>query len=377
MEALPKMIMVVLLIFSCNNQVDCYALDSNSWRIPVTKNGPFFNAVSCNGRINFCLTSADGSMISGIRLKAPYVRSRHCGEPMQISSQLLMTSRCDLYSDVVQRPRWGGPIGKVVRYFNQVLMGSLFAFIVRVQNKFRTHRLKTLTDLVWKRPHKRGLLSVSNHLSVMDDPGLFAACLPWWRLPNSKFRWTICTEDVFFANPFVQKLLGAGNGLPLDRSGSLEQPMFQRFQEKLDNGNWCHIFPEGRVWQRWRYNDTDTHLGKFKFGVGKLIAHCKNQPIVVPFFHKGMDMVVPEKVTKNLKKPSVPKSLIPKTGQDVTMWVGEPIDFTEKIAKFNEVHPGMLDNWSSTSETLGLYVDITNDIYAAVKKLEDEAWPKP
>ena len=372
------MVIFILILLSCSTRTNSYAPRGTSPRMHAIKSNPIFNTI--------CGDFAPSVFVpvNGLKLSAQQQRSWYVNRLMQPSSspratnpQLQMTSRCDLYSDVVKRPRWGGPFGMIVRYLNQVFVGSIFAFIVRVLNKFKAHRLNTLTDLVWNRSEKRGLLTVSNHLSVMDDPGLFAACLPWWCLPNSKFRWTICTEDVFFANPFVQKLLGAGNGLPLDRSGSLEQPMFQRFQEKLDGGNWCHIFPEGRVWQRWRYNDTDTHLGKFKFGVGKLIAHCKNQPIVVPFFHKGMDMVVPEKVTTNLKKPSVPISIVPRGGQEVTIWVGEPIDFTEKVAKFNEKHPGILNGWSSTTESLELYSDITKDIYAAVKKLEDEAWPKP
>ena len=36
----------------------------------------------------------------------------------------------------------------------------------------------------------------------------------------------------------------------------------------------------------------------------------------------------------------------------------------------------MLDNWQSTPETIDLYVDITNDIYTAMKELEVIAWPK-
>ena len=53
----------------------------------------------------------------------------------------------------------------------------------------------------------------------MDDPGIFSAFVPWWIFPLNKLRWSICTEDVFFANKYVQKIMAGGNGLPLDRSG--------------------------------------------------------------------------------------------------------------------------------------------------------------
>jgi monolysocardiolipin acyltransferase len=86
-----------------------------------------------------------------------------------------------------------------------------------------------------------------------------------------------------------------GHTIPLNREGSIDQLPFQYFYSKLDSGSWCHIFPEGGIRQRWRYvEDREPVLGKFKIGVGKLIAHCSVCPIVVPMYHKGMDAVSPE-----------------------------------------------------------------------------------
>jgi Acyltransferase len=48
-------------------------------------------------------------------------------------------------------------------------------------------------------------------------------------------------------NKWLQRILAGGNVVPLDRSGSLEQPLFQMFQKKIAEGSWCHIFPEGKV----------------------------------------------------------------------------------------------------------------------------------
>jgi monolysocardiolipin acyltransferase len=174
----------------------------------------------------------------------------------------------------------------------------------------------------------------------------------------------------------VQKILAAGNVIPLDRSGSLEQPLFQRFQEKLAEGNWCHIFAEGKVRQEWRFEDDEPRLGEFKYGVGKLIAHCEKTPIVIPFYHKGMDKVIPEKVLekKKTKRASTPKSLVPRGGNDITVYIGEPIDFSEKMRAFRERHPGALDSWRSTMESIHLYEEITLAIRAEVLKLEAEAW---
>ena len=67
--------------------------------------------------------------------------------------------------------------------------------------------------------------------------------------------------------------------------------------------------------------------------MGKLIAHCKNSPIVVPIYHRGMDNVIPEKILKDkkTKKPSTPISPIPRIGNDIRLFVGESLDFTEKV----------------------------------------------
>ncbi len=35
-------------------------------------------------------------------------------------------------------------------------------------------------------------------------------------------------------------------------------------------------------------------LGKLKWGVGKLIAHAPTPPVVIPFFHMGMETILPQ-----------------------------------------------------------------------------------
>jgi hypothetical protein len=58
------------------------------------------------------------------------------------------------------------------------------------------------------------------------------------------------------------------------------------------------------------------------------------------------------------------------------MYIGESLDFTEKVKEFEEKYPGMLSTWKSTSETINLYAEITRDIRIAVLKLESEAYKR-
>lgn len=291
----------------------------------------------------------------------------------------LRVSRCDEYSELIKKPVYRQNIlWTIVKYFNTLVVASFFSLILRVFNKLKVIRRTVLLDHVFKRTKGQGLLTVSNHQSVMDDPGLWSAILPFWRMWPNQNRWSICTEDVFFANKVVQFVSALGNVLPLDRSGSLDQPLFQRLFEKLSGGSWCHVFAEGRVWQRWRFDEGEAVLGPFKIGVGKLLAHCAVSPMIIPIYHKGMDDVVPEKQPppdkKKTKRTMPPNSIIPRIGNNIEVWVGSPFSLQHKINAFNEKYPDMLKSWTSTPETINLYSELTDDIRTEMLKLEAEAW---
>lgn len=48
-----------------------------------------------------------------------------------------------------------------------------------------------------------------------------------------------------------------------------------------------------------------------------------------------MDQIIPEKVLKDkkTKKPSTPISAVPRAGKEIKLFVGESLDFTEKVKK--------------------------------------------
>jgi monolysocardiolipin acyltransferase len=177
----------------------------------------------------------------------------------------------------------------------------------------------------------------------------------------------------------LASIFSGGNVIPLNRSGSHDQVLFKRFHEKLDQGAWCHVFAEGRVWQSWRFELNEEKLGKFKFGIGKLVAHSKEAPLVLPIYHKGLDLVLPEKeLTGNakLRLRSSPSAMMPKIGNNIDMYIGDPIDFTNEIDVFRKQYPGKLDQWESSPECIDLYVTISEKIRQGVMKLEAEAWAK-
>lgn len=168
--------------------------------------------------------------------------------------------------------------------------------------------------------------------------------------------------------------------MPLDRAGSIDQPILERFLEKVRDGHWGHIFPEGRVWQNWRFNvEREPVLGKFKAGIGKVIAHSfPNDPVVLPIYHAGMDGIIPERILPADQRhlPSTPKSAKPQSGNHIRIYVGEPISFHEKLAAFHSKYPDDLKDWKTTLRKIELYREITAEIRQKVLELEAKAYKR-
>ena len=254
----------------------------------------------------------------------------------------------------------------------------------------------------------RGMLTVSNHTSVLDDPMLQAALVgfrPAWNSENH--RWGVCKKSICFKTPFHAAFTGAGKVIPVVVGDGLEQPLFKASARKLADGDWVHIFPEGACNQTGRVGvgtlrkkmegyvvtrdeDLAEKIGRLKWGAGKLVARVafgesREPPLIVPYYHVGMQDVMPQ---RNLPDDNALKHVAPRVGKRVRVVVGDPVDVSDLIAEYEKKHgprrlaSAVVDSvtnterfqgWEgSTAPELELYSAITRRIQHALEALENE-----
>lgn len=194
------------------------------------------------------------------------------------------------------------------------------------------------------------LLTACNHTSTLDDPGLLAVLLPWKSSWNSfRVRWSLGAKEIMFKNPLFNWFFKAGQVIPIERGAGIEQEGVYLSIKKLNEGEWVHIFPEGKVNQ----------LGKIlplRWGIGKIIAEADKTPPVLLFYHVGMDKILPG--GSGFYNRFVPRPFQKK----VFVIFGKPINFEEMIKLHRE---------KGNSPKI-LYKEITDTIQKELKKLETE-----
>jgi len=229
-------------------------------------------------------------------------------------------------------------------------------------NKVSVHNTETLVREIEKTHKERQpLITVSNHISNLDDP------ICWGVLPinllcsASTMRWTLGASNILFPNPVYGKFFELGKCIKIVRGDGIYQEGMNTVIDRLTEGQWLHIYPEGRV------NQSGTLL-YFKWGVGRMVAECFRKtgiiPTVLPIYHTGLQNAMP-----------LGKKAIPRPFQKLDIFVGETIDCEPTINKF------LIDNNISSLDCLEgnelkqkeLYKQITSQIEQRFKSLELES----
>lgn len=181
--------------------------------------------------------------------------------------------------------------------------------------------------------------------------------------------------------------------------------MLEAIFEKVQDGEWVHIFPEGKICQHegacltsstsvvyasplvvtilmlmlarslfdvvlgGRESPRREELGRLKWGVGKLIARSAVRPVVVPIYHYNMEKIMPQNANNQLI------SMVPTTGNVISARVGAPLSFDDLFAAFESERVVGAAPWRTQEREKALYQAITKRIEDALLELAAAPFP--
>lgn len=207
--------------------------------------------------------------------------------------------------------------------FTIAAVGVFSKLITGFFNRSRVYNIAVLERAIdAKSSANVPLLTVSNHHSCFDDPGIWGV-LPLRQICNKNVtRWSLAAHDICFTNRLHSRFFMSGKCIPVVRGAGVHQPAIDVCIEKLAAGDWVHIFPEGKV-------NVTKETVRFKWGIGRILFETPRMPTIVPIWHEGMDTVL----------PNTPPYIL-QFGKKITINVGEPIDLQELVERLRAERSG-------------------------------------
>eukprot|EP00249_Psilotum_nudum_P013812 c24527_g1_i3 orf=263-1192(-) len=204
-------------------------------------------------------------------------------------------------------------LGGIPRRVVFTTVGALSKLWISFLNSTQVHNQQTLFNLVKSRPRGTPLLTISNHMSTLDDPLMWG--LRGLPADPKLGRWCLAANDICFTNALFSYFFRLGKCIPITRGAGIYQPHMNEALDRLKEGEWLHTFPEGKVSQE------NKPICRLKWGVASLIARAAVPPIVLPIAHSGFEKVMPEKYWFG-RRPFLPLCF-----KKISIVVGEPMQF--------------------------------------------------
>ncbi|XP_068652616.1 N-acylphosphatidylethanolamine synthase isoform X2 [Aristolochia californica] len=258
-------------------------------------------------------------------------------------------------------------LGGVPRKLVFMAVGAFARVASSLLNSTSVHNSETLIRLVRDRPKGKPLITVSNHMSTLDDPLMWS--FKGFPATDAKLaRWVLAAEDICFKNAVLSYFFRVGKCIPITRGAGIYQEHMNEALDCLSKGYWLHTFPEGKVCQG------NGPIRRLKWGTASLIARASVTPIVLPIVHSGFEKVMPEKSFLGRRPP------FPLCKKEIRIIVGEPIEFD--LPRLKEAAKSV--SAESTSPSLGwptcphglneaaqrhLYSNISHRIWIAMEGL--------
>merc|ERR1712142_107049 len=253
----------------------------------------------------------------------------------------------------------GPAVGIRARLWEAMCSATMLTFgmgaklILRVLNTTVVHGMENIDEAL-AREEGKPLLSVINHKSCFDDPGIWGAVLRPRQLADTVgMRWGTSASEVIFSNMPLSTFYSLGKVVPIVRGWGVYQPAMEFLLERLNGGSWINIFPEARV-------NSDGRYIRYKWGVGRLLWDCTNSPLVLPVVHMGMSNVLPN--------PGVgeKQTAIVRPGNLVTVNFGHPVDLSKLLKRLRKAN---VDNEEARRCVTEEVQRIMDELHHETKKL--------
>lgn len=265
----------------------------------------------------------------------------------------------DFFNQYPRDSKWW----KFLHYSTCVLVIGMSKIVLNLFYKVKVHNYQTLQkSLNRSKSENRGLLTIMNHMSTVDDPFLWATFPMSLYKSLSNIRFCLGAHNICFKNKFLSTFFSLGGVLSTERFGkgpfqgsidcgikilSPNNTLNDNNKVTLERSNsyssWVHAYPEGFVLQLHPpYNNS---MRYFKWGVTRMILEAAEPPIVVPIFTTGFEKIASEDETV----PSW-KHFLSSWGTQINVTIGEPID-DSIIESYRREWQTLISKYSKPNDT--------------------------